>query len=293
MRRAALLVCGLAALAAPGRAQAYGWPIEPFDVQHPVRADFNDPRVDGHGHSFHFGIDIPAPDGTPVYAVTGGTAFLRSDAVVVVEPGGSRTFGYWHVVPAVNGFQLVEPLELIGYVAKGWGHVHFAESEHGRYLNPLRPEGIEPYDDWTSPTIAGIGFRRGGRRLPTSALGGRVDVVVDAYDTPPLLPPGPWLGTLLPPAELRWRLLRGHQEVKPWRTAVELGSDLLSARRFGAVYAPGTRQNRANRPGRYRFYLLRHWDVTALEPGDYRLEVEASDIRGNRALAALPFHASA
>src|SRR5512133_1767736 len=38
---------------------AYGWPVKPFDRQHPVRANLDDPRI-GHegGTSFHFGIDI-------------------------------------------------------------------------------------------------------------------------------------------------------------------------------------------------------------------------------------------
>jgi len=56
---------------------SYGWPVKPFDRQHPVRGNLNDPR-NGHGDakSFHFGIDVSAPDGTPVYAVEAGQAFI-------------------------------------------------------------------------------------------------------------------------------------------------------------------------------------------------------------------------
>src|SRR5918992_5831090 len=46
----------------------YGWPVKPFDRQHPVRGYFGDPRIGGaHGTSkqFHFGIDVSAPNGTP------------------------------------------------------------------------------------------------------------------------------------------------------------------------------------------------------------------------------------
>ena len=50
--------------AAPAAHSAYGWPIKPFDRQHPVRGFFGDPRISNHGRSrqFHFGIDISAPN---------------------------------------------------------------------------------------------------------------------------------------------------------------------------------------------------------------------------------------
>src|SRR5512142_825986 len=62
---------------APAVAPAYGWPVKPFDRQHPVRAFLDDPRI-GHegGRAFHFGIDVAAQDGTAVYAVEGGILYL-------------------------------------------------------------------------------------------------------------------------------------------------------------------------------------------------------------------------
>ena len=71
LRRAALtLVLGI--LLAPGAASAsYGWPVAPFDRQHPVRGHFGDPRIVGHDEdhgSLHLGVDVSAPDGTLVYA---------------------------------------------------------------------------------------------------------------------------------------------------------------------------------------------------------------------------------
>ena len=51
---------------------AYGWPVKPFHRQHPVRGFFGDPRIGmtpkGMLSSFHFGIDVSCPNGTPVYA---------------------------------------------------------------------------------------------------------------------------------------------------------------------------------------------------------------------------------
>src|SRR5215211_7553364 len=84
LRRGLVAVAAAAAAltaAAPATAGSYGWPVRPFDRQHPVRGFFGDPRIAGedlaHG-SFHFGIDISAPDGTPVYATVSGPVVIES-----------------------------------------------------------------------------------------------------------------------------------------------------------------------------------------------------------------------
>src|ERR1043165_2570356 len=69
----------------------YGWPVKPFDRQHPVRANLDDPR-NGHGDakSFHFGVDISAPNGSPVYAVAPGKVFVtRGREAVAVKSATS------------------------------------------------------------------------------------------------------------------------------------------------------------------------------------------------------------
>jgi hypothetical protein len=83
------------------------------------------------------------------------------------------------------------------------------------------------------------------------------------------------------PALVRWRLVRDAREVIPWRVVADFRSRLLPQTRFGAVYAPGTRQNHPNAPGLYRFWLARSWDTRQHRDGRYRLDVEAADIRGN------------
>ena len=85
---ASALIAAVAAIAAPTTVQAgsYGWPLKPFDRQHPVRGFFGDPRIgeaaDGHIESktFHFGIDISAPDGTAVFAIGVGQNRLGARA---------------------------------------------------------------------------------------------------------------------------------------------------------------------------------------------------------------------
>jgi hypothetical protein len=111
---------------------------------------------------------------------------------------------------------------------------------------------------------------------------GTVGLVASAYDTPPPpLPPAPWSLTRVTPALLRWRVLRGSTVVRPWRTAVDFRTSLLPPELFGRIYAPGTTQNRANHPGRYRFWLTRSWDTRELPDGTYRIEVAAFDTQGN------------
>ena len=109
---------------------SYEWPVMPFAQQHPVRGFFGDPRIgDAGGTSFHFGIDVSVPDGTPVYSVSAGTVHLDvaggPQNIAVTSPGA--THGYWHVQPAVASGQHVDQGGLLGHVAPTWGHVHFAE----------------------------------------------------------------------------------------------------------------------------------------------------------------------
>ncbi len=288
MRRAVFPLLLLALLA-----PAYDWPMKPFDQPHPVRGFFDDPRRDmdvegGRQQSFHSGIDISAPDETPVYAIEQGQASLRSSAVVVT--GASRhVFGYWHIVPAVESGTVVRRHQLIGYVEPGRGHVHLSESVGAAYLNPLRPGALAPFDDDTQPRITNVELSAGSGRVDLTAVRGAVDLVAGAYDTPPLAPPGLWAASRVTPALVRWRILGLQGIVVPWRIAVDFRLSLLPRSLFNLVYAPGTRENRAARPGDYRFYLARGFDTSTLPPGLYHLQVWAADTRRNRAIALLPF----
>ena len=260
-RTLAVLTAGIVALLAPGLARAYGWPVKPFDEQHPIRGAFDDPRG---GRSFHFGVDISAPDGTSVYAVAGGTVYRYPDAVDVREPDGHE-FSYWHVEAAVGEHSDVRAGDLIGWVKPGWGHVHFAEYDGGTYVNPLRPGGLDPYVDHTTPVIAAIDVDRTDDRYAAT---------VDAYDIPPIAPLPPWQDARWTPETVRWRLDGG-----AWHTAFDF-TTLLPPAMFDQVYAPGTEQNRPELPGRYVFWLFRSLEIA---PGVHTLDVEASDTRGNAA----------
>jgi hypothetical protein len=265
----------------------YGWPIKPFNSQHPVRAYLNDPR-NGHGDakSFHFGIDVTAPTGTAVYAVAAGEAFVTRRMAVAVR-GAGRTFGYWHVKPVVRNHQLVGMHQLLGYIVdEGSGkHVHFAErDQHGRYLNPLRPGGLGPYVDRTPPRIASVEFIRSGREVDARALTGRVDVVAEIYDATPMRVPAPWSNMPVTPATVGWSLSHGGRPIRAERTIIN-SDHMLPGRLYNAIYAPGTTQNWVGAPGHYRFYIARGLRASRLPDGISRLRIDAGDTRGNRTVA--------
>jgi hypothetical protein len=287
--RLSALYLGLALLFPASAGATYGWPLKPFDKQHAVRSFFDDPRAEGMGaSSFHFGIDISGRDGTPVYAVAPGIVRLQPDAVALVADTGDRTFSYWHVDPIVADEARVAAGDQIATIKAGFGHVHFTEIHTGRYVNPLRPGGIAPYVDSTSPTVVALFAAVGTRKEPLDALSGKVDLLVDTYDTPPPpLPAPPWNLTRVSPAYIRWRLVPEGQASARWRTALDFRSFLVPKETFASIYAPWTTLNRPAQPARLVYYLAHGWDTTRVPDGRYRLQVAVFDSQGNSARAGL------
>jgi hypothetical protein len=288
----ALFVVGAvpAGAATCARGAVYGWPVRPFDRAHPVRGGLNDPR----GSAFHFGVDITAPDGTPVYAVAPGRVRYSSrhpTALAVRDPRACRSFAYWHVVPAVPSGSWVARHALLGRVMEAYGHVHLGELDArlGRYVDPTRPgrAGLFPYHDPTRPVIQRVSAERGGRVLDPGSLRGVVSVVVRTHDVPALASPPPWSGYRTSPATIGWRLVSARgRTVRAYRTIYE-GRLKLDDRRFRTVYAPGTRYPRPNRPGLYRFWIARALDTRAYPNGRYVVRVRVADAHGNAARASL------
>jgi hypothetical protein len=279
-----------AALARPSH--SYGWPIRPFDVKHRIRAEFGDPRQTSGHLNFHFGIDISAPGGTAVYAVAPGTVFLAPDRVAVLTDGrpGRRTgFTYWHIKPAVRDYSLVGLHSLIGWIKPGCGHVHFAEIEHNRYVNPLRAGALTPAPDLTAPTIDSITVKPiGADEDGDGVVPGTIQIIVDAHASPARRPPSPWQGVVISPTLIRWRLLAQGTPVSEWRTAVDFRNYVPPNNFYPEIYAPHTRQNRAGKPGVYHYYLARSWNISTLAPGAYTIQVVADDTGAKKTTATAP-----
>ena len=185
------------------------WPLRPFDSPHPVRATFGEPRglvgvasvVGQQGatlaHSLerinqlsvpgqriiHHGIDIAAPDGTKVYAITGGVA----------KTGGGTGYGRWvqvgdfryvHLADTVRDGTRVQAMRtVLGTVFEGQGHVHLSRFHEGQPINPLAFGGLVGYQDHSPPVIGGlIALSPLGTPMDPDALHGPVGLCVRAHD---------------------------------------------------------------------------------------------------------------
>jgi hypothetical protein len=313
-----LIVSLLVALAAPAGASAYGWPIKPFDRQHPIRGFFGDPRTvfengvlagafDGPSIlSFHQGIDIVAPNGTPIYPVESGTAHYLGAATLNIDTGDDVVFQYFHILPIVGeGQAVIARKTILGYVQAPYGHVHLTEIDGARTVdgahavNPLARGHLAPYVDHTRPTIRDASFRNQSGLIQTPlGLCGRVEIDVDAFDMPPVPIPGRFNGLPVAPALVRWTITRlNGKPVVPWRTSADFRGGVPGNKQFPDVYAKGTYENAprfgaqqyAAMPGRYLFLLAGNYDTATLPNGVYVLGVRVADIRGNQASLAERF----
>jgi Peptidase family M23 len=307
--------------AAATRNSAYGWPVKPFDRPHPVRANLGDPRtvfagppnqqtlLHGAGtFQFHYGIDVSAPDGTPVYPVVSGrvlsvTKGSMEKEWLAVDAGDGRTFEYWHVAPVVRvGARVQAGVTVLGRIGKGAGHVHLTERDHGVAVNPLAAGHLEPYSDHTKPQVDAVIFRRSvtSRDLMPDFLRGRVELIASAYDLPQLRVPGAWHDLPVTPALVTWRIEQAatHRMVVRTHSAYDVRRAMPSNDLFWRIYARGTHQNMSvfgkhfsyMQPGRYLFRLAPGgFDTRTLRDSVYELIVTATDIRGNSSSLAVRF----
>ena len=295
---------------------AYQWPLKPFDQPHPIRGSFGDPRTifttpptedglmtGGGKFAFHFGVDIWGPNGTAVYAVVSGTvgrvSHEKHREYVVIHTGNSRSFEYWHVRAFVRPGQRVEAgATVLGTIMAPFEHVHFAEIESGRPVNPLAAGHLTPYTDTTRPRIESISLRRTetGAALMASFVRGRVLMVAEAYDTRQLPVPGVWQPMPVAPALVAWELRQLSGKVAARGVAADFRRATPPNERFWSYYARGTYQNMSvfgpryswGQPGCFLFKLTRApFDTSSVPDGVYDLLVRVTDIRGNTSSKAL------
>jgi Peptidase family M23 len=292
--------------------EAFGYPIKPFNEEHPIRANFGDPRMQFSGpptertlmhgtgsFSFHQGVDISAPNGTAVYPVIDGTVTVVSHEWVRVT-SGDRAFEYWHIRPLVHkGDRVSADQTVLGHIVKPAGHVHLTEYDNGHVVNPLLPGRLTPYHDSTRPVVRSISLRRrdtGGELFPTFVRG-RVEIIADAYDMPTMAVQGEWHGLPTTPALLTWRIQKvTGRVVVPERIAVDYRTSVPDNSAFWHVYARGTYQNMCVFGKHYAYmqrgtylFKLASFNTHSLRDGVYDLVVTATDVRGNTDSQSLRF----
>ena len=180
--------------------------------------------------------------------------------------------------------------QLLGFVAPGWGHVHFAESVNGRYENPLRLRALTPFYDRTKPTVGGITLiSTHGATVDPQAVRGVVGVEAEIFDTPPLPPPAPWQVARLTPALVWWRLSQGGTPVTTWKLSIDFNRGLLPSGAYNGVYAPRHLPEQGEPAGPLPLLGIQAIDTATLADGVYTIDIVAADTHYNLGEASLDF----
>ena len=167
---AAVFTCLSGMLNAQTDTTSHGWPVPPFFSSHPITGTFCEFRNTLSSDHFHNGVDIPMPDGTPVYPVYNGTitsigttAGSGDNAYVRVQynvSGLSKSDAYVHIDPnpALRvGDPVIAHQTVLGTILPGMGHVHFTHGLSGSEMNAIRPVGgFTPYIDNYPPQIMSV-----------------------------------------------------------------------------------------------------------------------------------------
>jgi hypothetical protein len=255
-----------------------GWPLQPFNAQHAIRAGINELRPG----NFHVAVDIEAQNFQPVFALQSGVASIRYPGTgdVNVDVG---SFYYWHINPTVrNGQYVVAYKTVIGRVLYGFYHLALSEGSTARYLNPLRPGGsLRPYTDTELPIIG----------TPQIFSDGRV--IVGSFDPQSVVATGfPYETPVLAPSSLAWRLYDAQNHALTGLEWAMRGSQNFPSSLKPVIFAPG-----AANPGFQCFFTQKrcipnwvYWlaggltprlPLSSLRSGRYRLSVYAWDWAGN------------
>jgi hypothetical protein len=155
-------------------AQNYVWPLSNSTTPDPMNTSFG-PRINSSRWDFHDGIDLPAPIGTPVYAMREGTVYHAG-------PGGTGGYSSRHVVLEVNDptdgvmylvylhLDSIDPAvvtgagvtqgQLLGTVGDdgaSYPHLHMEFRKGSQFeISSVHPLGYLPYTDtanFTAPVL--------------------------------------------------------------------------------------------------------------------------------------------
>ena len=192
------------------------WPADPMEGPHEITGTMGEARGEENAGRFHAGLDVQAPEGTPVRVVRDGVVTspvatsdfgtlneslrIGSVAYVHLRAGRTRrndpladsrfvtsrdeTGRVKHVrVKRGSRFTTGEPIGTVN----AFNHVHLNVGWPGEEINPLRLRLVQ-FQDGVAPTISAVhlltldGHRLTAQRRAPVVVDQPVQVVVDAWD---------------------------------------------------------------------------------------------------------------
>ena len=169
----------------------YIWPLSQSTTPDEMNTSFG-PRINRNRWDFHDGIDLPAPIGTKVYAMRGGTVYHAgpgntggfSSRHIVVEVDGAKGEKMYNVYvhldsidPAVTNGASIAQGQQIGAVGDDDAtyphlHIEFRKGTH-RQIGSVHPLRYLPYSDTVNfTTPVGDRFYRIGKLMAARLLFG-------------------------------------------------------------------------------------------------------------------------
>ena len=166
----------------------YIWPVDGEII-----SDFGAPRK-----TWHNGIDIDMPEGTPIYAAAAGKVIYAGEQanvyglmILISHSDGSTTMYAHNAKNRVKNGHKVKRGELIGYVGKSGNadvpKLHFSIFSEGEALNPLdylpKQKVVSNSTKYNWPVNADI-FSKSGKQLVTrientKAVTGRISLEIN------------------------------------------------------------------------------------------------------------------
>lgn len=294
------------------------WPTKPFYGTHRIQGTLDEPRVltgftpaatplleqglAGLNQAIpifprvaHIGVDISAPDGTPVYAVRSGIAVTHlAGSGTYVDVGA---FAYWHLEdPVPTGTRVVALHTIIGRAYPGLHHINFSRYYKGVAVNQLRFGGFYSTSDTTRPVLGALrAFTAAGRTLAANAIPeAPVALFVRASD---LWSQG---GAEIGLYKLSWSLSTTSGKTI-WPTTTTLQADVLvSDQVMGWIVSPDSeRLDRLETDFSYRLFHPEAtprsplMNFTTLAAGPYVIHATAQDAAGHTTNRAYPITVTA
>lgn len=263
----------------------------------------------------HDGIDIVVKKGTPVYALENGKAKL----------GGNGKYARWvrvanfrydHITPLVRNGQKVTAFKtVIGRIATPDHHLHLTRYHKGKAVNPLSHGTFVGYKDTARPELGDFGvYTPEGARLNPGEVRGRVAFTINARDFQSSTPLRQMYSKRLINTG-QWNALSAEGRNRFAGTGIYTLSYTVETNNGEPVYGPqlvyqpdvrppafaGDRlyQVASNRNDFVNYFWYRltvrspdgdgFINTDNYAPGDYRVRVDAADVKGNRTTGYFPF----